>query len=260
MAILSYIIFFIMEGIISFKCWSSFIPLFAFFDGFGRDTVTIQYWYLSLQFIFYIYFVFSIRIQSIENLFALSFLGALIFGLFLIVVEYYGFKITSPYHSVIVRLPEFIFGILLAKNRSLESKIFMFSYSNLIVSITILIAGYLCFYGELSYAIANFIYSLGVFYLFSQISCILIKFNMVRKIVPKLSSGTFTLYCLHMSTIYYVYNYMIKITDKLEFSEISKYFFNQFLLLVLCIALLIIGGEIEKLYKSYIFKNYKSLP
>jgi len=119
----------------------SLIPVFGFYE-IPREGYVVQYWYLSLIFIYYLLFPYLRKVMNTKMFFYSVVFSAFIGYLVIFNIH----TTTSIYHSTLCRLSEFCFGILLAKNQKIEKYFFEFKFIKIIFASIVIIIGYLMFF------------------------------------------------------------------------------------------------------------------
>ncbi|NPA37664.1 MAG: hypothetical protein GXO47_12540 [Chlorobi bacterium] len=147
-------------------------------------------------------------------------------------------------------MPEFVFGMLLAKNQKLEKLFFVTKPSTLFMGIFITFLGYTLFFIPVLVPVSFLMFSIGVYLTGIQLSQSFIKNDHIARWLMKLKEGTYSLYLLHIVTI----TFFVKVSREL----ILKYFFidadilNALLILFYSVFALLILRIFENKYYSLI--------
>lgn len=171
----------------------SLIPVFGFYE-MPREGFVVQYWYLSLIFIYYLIFPYIRKVMDIK-VFVYSVLFSVVIG-YLVIFDVY--TTTSVYHSVLCRLSEFCFGILLAKNQNIENYFFRFKLIKIGIALIIALIGYYMFYDVRFVPFSFLFYSVGVYFLGVQIAALFVSNVSVAKWFSQLKGGTMSVYLVHL--------------------------------------------------------------
>ncbi|MFQ5964185.1 MAG: acyltransferase family protein [Candidatus Scalinduaceae bacterium] len=251
MAMMCTLLTFIFYQKWTFSYWSAFTLVYGFYDQLSRGPGVGQYWYLAIQFACYLVFLPIRNMNSMSNLLVLSLLIAFGFG---VCIRLGLVNIVSFYHSSICRFPEFVAGMFLARSKICEVIVFRFSYLRLAFSIIWVALGCISFFNIWTSLYAHFVFSTGLFFFLAQCINFLSRWPLVTIITNYLSGGTFTLYLLHLVTVFHIFGFF----NKRVFSpvkEISHVYAGvvQFLSLVFivicCVGILVIGRRIESWYQ-----------
>jgi len=245
------LIFYLIEKKISTSWLYSLTPFFGFFE-IKRDTATIQYWFISC--ITFYYLIFPLVFKFLD-VYAVLCLISIILLLSVVVIYLDVSMYTSMYHSSIFRFPEFLLGIAIARVKWLERFFFSKSVHSLAIGFLFFILGYLFLFINVLYSFGLFFLSSGAYLILSQIWCRVKSFSAsVGKLFEIMSRGTFSLYLLHMVTIYYFYNFLNNLLDKSGLQIFLVFFLRLFIIISLSVSLLLIGGVFEKKFSKFVSK------
>lgn len=223
--ILSTLIVLVAKGEFIYSYIFSLIPVFGFYE-MPREGLVVQYWYLSLIFIYYLLFPYIRKVID-AKLFVFIVLFSAFIG-YLIIFEVY--TSTSVYHSVLCRLSEFCFGILLAKNQKTEQYFFRFKFMKIGIALFIAFVGYYMFYDVRFVPFSFLFYSVGVYFLGVQIAALFVSNVSVAKLFSKLKGGTMSVYLIHLI----IFPTMVKISMRIInlFVEIENSYIISFVIIL----------------------------
>lgn len=247
-AVFCSIIVCIIDHKIIYGYWSSFIPLYGFYE-FRRDWYVVQYWYLALLFIYYLIFPLLLNNKQIH-------LSTFILTIVMCMVLHWLLSISAPtfynvtlYHSVIFRFPEFLLGIFICKNRVFEN--FVFKQSNITAfwGILLFAFGYISLYIYEIHYLCYIFTSVGALIILAQIFYPICSYRIVLNSINLLSGGSFTLYLTHIVIIGYIIKYCdIFISDSFHYSSHIKYLSQLFIIFIMSLLILLIGRFVERIY------------
>lgn len=236
----------------------SLIPVFGFYE-MPRDGFVVQYWYLSLIFIYYLVFPYLRKVMD-TKVFFYSVLFSAVIG-YLVIFDVY--KTTSVYHSTLCRLSEFCFGILLAKNQKLEKYFFGFKFFKIGIALIIALTGYYMFYDVRFVPFSFLFYSVGVYFLGVQIAALFVSNVSVAKWFSRLKGGTMSVYLIHLvffPSLVKICVHFINLYTKIE----NSYLLSFVIILVITFLSLLFFNIVETRYYrisgklSAIKKTYSS--
>jgi len=253
-ALLCTLIVYIVEHQIITSYWSSFIPIFGFYQ-IDRDFPVSQYWFLSSIFIYYLFF--PLVVDRFSNLtYAVIILLSLVYGY----VSFCGYihSYVDLYHSTIFRFCEFATGIYIAKNHKIERLIFTRSIKSLLLGMLIFSVGYILLYINYLNIFTYILTSIGSYIFLAQVAQFLKSINRINRIICILSAGTFTLYLLHLVSVRYICRlYMITIYDAVDhFNGYLAYLTRTLLIIITSAICLYLGGLIENKYTKIMEKYF----
>jgi peptidoglycan/LPS O-acetylase OafA/YrhL len=246
-AVLCSFIGFTLSSNFSFNWIYSILPVFGFYE-MPRNANTIQYWFLSCLFSYYILFPLFNKASSTM----LTCLMAACYLLSVPVTTGYMSIPVSIYHSTFFRLPEFLLGILVARSPALEQFFFRPDFRAFIAGTSLFSIGYLCAYSPYTYPISLLFMSVGSFAIVSYVANTLLKQQKTRQAMAVLAAGTLTLYLLHMATARYIYEYATDQLRSLTGNIFVLFTVDLTILLILCLALLLLGRFVEERYHSWV--------
>jgi len=228
----------------------SLIPIFGFHE-MPRDWSVVQYWYLSLAFTYYIIFPFIVsRLDKLR--FILISIFCVCFG-YLIYFNIYSY--VSIYHSAICRFPEFLFGILLARDERLKSIFFETKNSKILLGILLLLISYSTFYIGVLNPLSNLFFSISCYFLGIQLAAKFAKFDSLNRYLGVLKCGTFSLYLTHNVLVNVIMAIPRKFTSMESLANAIEQSYYVRVLFAVCLStvFLFLFGYIEKMY----LKNLK---
>lgn len=251
MALVCTLLVFIVYQKWTFSYWSVFTLVYGFYDRIPRGPGVGQYWYLAIQFTFYLVFLPIRNMKSMRNLLILSLLVAFGYGA---CIRLGLVNIVSFYHSSICRFPEFVAGMFLARNNNYETMVFRFSYVRIAFSIIWVILGCVSFFNEWTSLYAHFIFSTGLFFFLAQCINFLSRWPLVPIITNYLSGGTFTLYLLHLVTVFYIFGFFNKrifvpVKESFQVYAGAVHIFSLVFIVICCVGILVVGKRIESWYQ-----------
>lgn len=233
---------FAIRGEFIFSYIFSLIPVFGFYE-MPREGFVIQYWYLSLLFIYYLLFPFLKKVIDTK-----VFLYIVLFSAFVgYLVVFNVYTSTSVYHSTLCRLSEFCFGIFLAKNQKLEKYFFEFKFVKIGIALIIMLMGYYMFYDMRFTPFSFLFYSVGIYFGGVQIAGLFVSNVSVSKAFSVLKGGTMSVYLLHLVSFPSLVKFSLNLIGFYLKIEIS-YFLSLVVILVLTVLSLLVFSIIEKYY------------
>ena len=238
---------YIISGNFSLNWIYSILPVFGFYE-MPRNANTIQYWFLSCLFSYYILFPLFNKASStmLTGLMAACYLLSILITTGAVSIP------TSIYHSTFFRLPEFLLGILIARSPALEQLFFRPSFRGFCAGVSLFIFGYLCAYSPYTYPISLLLMSVGSFSTVSYVANTLLKQQKTQQVMAVLAAGTLTLYLLHMATARYIYDYATALLRTVTVNVFVLFSVDLAILLILCLVLLLLGRVVEERYHSFV--------
>lgn len=240
--IVSTIIILLTQGKFIYSYIYSLIPVFGFYE-MPREAFVIQYWYLAIIFVCYLFFPVLKKTMN-THFFILSVLFSAFIG-YLVIFNVY--TSTSIYHSALCRLSEFCFGILLAKDQKIEKYFFEFKIYKSGIAVAIMLVGYVMFYTPELAPFSYLFNSVGVYFLGVQLASLFISNGSVASLFSKLKGGTMSVYLLHLVSINFIVSrsmkYMVSIFSIEEF-----YLLSFFFILIYTIPALFVFNIVEQKY------------
>jgi len=247
-AVICSAIVFIIDGRMIFSYWSSFLPVFGFYE-FHRDAALLQYWFLANIFVYYLIFPF-LYFKYSNRKYLLILLVVFLFGELTAIGIIPSF--TTLYHSTIFRLPEFMLGIFIARNASIEKLIFKKSARTLFAGLIIFLCGYVFLYNRYLHLFVYFLSSIGIYVVLAQLFLFIQIDKEKMRLIKKLRAGTFTLYLLHLASMKYLFDLLCK--DVRPFLELYNtyipFMFDVLFVVAGSLLFMFAGGIVEKRYNT----------